>query len=313
MKKNLISFLIIFMFSSTVFSQAVKYIYPDSGYQGTNFPVTIIGDGTQWTVSSYFQIYFDSTGVTANFIDSSQVPNDTTIHTIVHISGKAVTIPRQIIVIDKFNNPYYKDSSLRVLLSLPVVPTLLLPPNNAVNQLQNVTLLWDSNAYVSSFRVQLSTDSTFPSSALIFDSSVANTPLQMRPDFLILGMRYFWRVNATNQLGTSEWSVIKNFTIRTTGINLISSIIPSAFKLLNNYPNPFNPVTRIRFLIPSTSKTEIKVFDITGKLISSLFRQTLKAGEYETLFDASGLPSGIYFVLMQSEGYTGVQKIALVK
>jgi hypothetical protein len=313
MKKNLISCLIVFFFSSAAFSQAVKYIYPDSGYQGTNFPITIIGDGTQWTISSYFQIYFDSTGVSANFIDSSQVPNDTTIHTIVHINPTAVTVPRQIIVIDKFNNPYYKDSALKVLLSIPIVPTLILPPNNALNQLQNVTLLWDSNAYAVSFRVQLSTDSTFPSSAMIFDSSVANTPLQMRPDFLALGMRYFWRVNATNQLGTSDWSFIKNFTIRTTGINLISSQIPSSYKLLNNYPNPFNPVTRIRFQIPSAGKTEIKIFDITGKLITILFRQTLKAGEYETLFDASGLPSGIYFVMMQSEGFTGVQKIALVK
>jgi hypothetical protein len=312
MKKILISFLFVLIFISTAYSQSVKYIYPDSGYQGTNFPITIIGSGTEWMVSDYFQIFFDSTGVTADFVDSSHVPNDTTIYTIVHISGTAVTIPRAIIVLDRFTNVYIKDSALRILLSLPAVPTLILPVNNATNQLQNVTLLWDSNAYATSFRIQLSKDSSFLTTP-IFDSSIANTPLQMRPDFLELGMKYFWRVNATNILGTSAWSSIRNFTIRTIGIKQISTEIPSGYKLLNNYPNPFNPVTKIRFQIPHISYVEIKIFDITGKNVKSLISQSLKEGIYETVFDASSLPSGIYFVRMKTESYIGVDKIVLIK
>jgi hypothetical protein len=319
MKKILVNLIFVFILVFSVFSQsvkridpAVKYITPDSGYQGTSFPITIIGEGTEWTVSPYFQIFFDSSGVTADFIDSSNVPNDTTIYTVVHIEGKAVTVPRMIIVMDKFINAYTKDSALRVLLTLPVVPTLILPPNNAVNQLQNVTLLWDSNAYATTFRVQISMDSLFQGT-LTFDSSVANTPLQIRPDFLELGKQYYWRVNATNLLGTSAWSIIRNFTIRTIGIQQISTEIPSDYQLLNNYPNPFNPVTKIRFQIPRTSYVEIKIFDVTGKLVKVITEQSLKAGIYETAFDASSLSSGIYFVKMQSESYTGIKRIALIK
>lgn len=310
MRKKVISILTIFFISSSVFSQSfVKYMFPDSGYQGTSFPVTIFGDATEWTASSYFQIFFDSTGVTANY---NTTVNDTTLTATVHINGKAVTIPRAIYVLDRFSNVYSKDSALKVLLSLPVVPTLLLPPNNSTNQFQNTTLLWDSNAYASCFRVQVSSDSIF-SSPVLFDSTVANTPLQMCPNFLQLGTKYFWRVNATNQLGTSGWSVIYNFTVRETGITPISSEIPNSYKLLNNYPNPFNPVTKIRFQIPASKFVEIKIYDLTGKLISTLVKQVLNAGKYDTAFDASGLPSGIYIVKMQSENFTGIQKIAFVK
>lgn len=296
------------MIFSSVYSQSVKYMIPDSGYQGTNFPVTIIGDGTEWMVSNYFQIYFDSTGVTATW---NTLVSDTMITATVHIGGKAVTIPRGVYVLDKFSNVYYKDSALKVLLSIPAVPVLIFPPNNGTNQFQNVTLLWDSNAYATSFRVQLSTDSSFAST--YFDSVVAGTPLQMRPDFLVLGTKYFWRVNASNILGTSDWSAVRNFTIRTIGIQQISSEIPAAFKLLNNYPNPFNPVTKIRFQIPKTGYVEIKIFDITGKNITTLVSRVIKEGIYEYIFDASAFPSGIYFVKMQADNYTGVNKIALVK
>jgi hypothetical protein len=308
MKKILISIFIYVVFNSTALPQSVKYIYPDSGYQGTNFPVTIIGEATEWLVSSYFQIFFDSTGVTATF---SNLINDTTITGTVYISGKAVTIPRTIYVLDRFTNVYFKENALRVLLSIPSMPVLILPPKNSINQLQNVSLLWDSNAYAISFRVQISADSTFITN--VVDTTVSNTPLQLHSNILELGMKYYWRVNATNILGTSDWSIFSNFTVRTTGIQQISSFIPSEYKLLNNFPNPFNPTTKIRFQIPKTSFVDIKVYDITGRVIEDLISQNLKAGIYEYGFDGSGLTSGIYFVKMQTTDYSGVKRIVLVK
>lgn len=310
MKKFLISFLFFIVSASSLLPQSVKYIYPDSGYQGTSFPITIIGDGTQWMVSTYFNVFFDTTGVTATYTNKI---NDTTLTAMVYIDGKAVTIPRGIYVLDRFSNVYNRDSALRILLTSPVVPTLILPPNFATNQNQDVILLWDSNAYATTFRVQVTTDSLFNNTSFFFDTVVANTPLHIRPNFLELGTKYYWRVNATNPLGTSSWSTIWSFQIRTSGINQISSEIPSEYKLLNNYPNPFNPVTKIRFQTPKTGIVEINIFDITGKKIKGLLKQTVQAGLYEIAFEASGLPSGIYFVQMQSEGFSAVNKIALVK
>ncbi len=310
MRKILLNFIFFYFLLFPVYPQSVKYIIPDSGYQGTSFPVTIIGTGTEWMVSNYFTIFFDSTGVTAFF---NTVVNDTMITGSINIGGKAVTIPRGIYVLDKFANPYTKDSALNVLLSIPVIPTLILPPNNATNQLQNVTLLWDSNAYASFFRVQLSTDSTF--SMLYFDSTVANTPLQMRPDFLLLGTKYYWRVNATNILGTSGWSEIRNFTIRPIGIKQISSEIPSINKLYNNYPNPFNPNTNIRYQITNKllQQVTLKVFDILGKEVATLVNEKQSSGIYEVRFDAYNLPSGIYFYKIQVGDFSQVKKMLLIK
>lgn len=310
MRKILYNIVIFIAFFLNANSQDVKYIIPDSGYQGTNFPITIIGIGTEWMVSSYFQIFFDSTGVTATY--NSKI-NDTTITGTVYIDGKAVTVTRGIYVLDVFNNSYTKLDALRILLTLPVVPAPILPPNYSENQLQDATLLWDSNAYATTFRVQVNTDSLFVSTVFFYDTVVANTPLHISPNFLELGQKYYWRVNATNSLGTSAWSAVFSFRVRTTGINQISSEIPSSYKLLNNYPNPFNPVTKIRFAAPKTGNVILNIYDITGRKISELLNRTVKAGTYEMLFDASDFPSGIYLVQMISEGYSAVNKIVLVK
>lgn len=310
MIKYLISFLFLITLTSGIRSQSVKYIYPDSGYQSTSFPITIIGDGTEWMVSPYFQIFFDSTGVTGFY--NAKI-NDTTITATVVIGGKAALIPRGIYVLDQFSNTYYRDSALRILLSVPAIPALILPPNNSENQFQNVTLLWDSNAFANTFNIQISTDSLFINTSFLFDTVVANTPLQIRPDFLQLGMKYFWRVSASNQLGTSGWSAVWNFRVRTTGISPVSNIIPGEYKLLNNYPNPFNPVTKINFQTPKSGHVEISIYDLSGKKISRIFDNTVQAGIYELLFDASGMPSGIYLVRMKADGFSAVNKIAFVK
>jgi len=310
MRKILYNIILIFIFFLNADSQEVKYIIPDSGYQGTNFPITIIGSGTEWMVSSYFQIFFDSTGVTATY--NSKV-NDTTLTGTVYIEGKAVTVPRGIYVLDVYNNSYTKPDALRILLTLPVVPAPILPLNYSENQLQDVTLLWDSNAYATTFRVQVNTDSLFINTAFFYDTIVANTPLHIRPNFLDLGQKYYWRVNASNALGTSGWSTVFSFRVRTTGIKRISSDIPSSYKLLNNYPNPFNPVTKIRLAAPRTGAVTLNIYDITGRKICELLNGQVQAGIYELLFDASELPSGIYLVHMNADGFSAVNKIALVK
>jgi hypothetical protein len=77
--------------------------------------------------------------------------------------------------------------------------------------------------------------------------------------------------------------------------------VPSKFQLSPNYPNPFNPVTKIDYELPLDSKVSIKVFDITGKEISTLVNGTQKAGSYTLTFNGSNLSSGIYFCIMQAE------------
>ncbi len=102
------------------------------------------------------------------------------------------------------------------------------------------------------------------------------------------------------------------------GIEPISSNIPNSFELFQNYPNPFNPVTTIRFTIPNnTSKrnelTTLKIFDILGKEISVPVSEILSPGEYEISWDASGYPSGVYFVTLSNGSRSTSLKIVLVR
>lgn len=84
-------------------------------------------------------------------------------------------------------------------------------------------------------------------------------------------------------------------------------LLVNEFKLYNNYPNPFNPSTKIKFNVPSISNVTIKVFDITGTEIKALVNQTLEGGLHEIEFSGNGLASGIYFYEIQAQTLDGKQ------
>jgi hypothetical protein len=71
--------------------------------------------------------------------------------------------------------------------------------------------------------------------------------------------------------------------------------VAGGFQLLQNYPNPFNPATVISFHLPVASIVRLVVFDMLGREVSLLLHEKREAGVHEVLFDASGLPSGVYF------------------
>jgi len=76
--------------------------------------------------------------------------------------------------------------------------------------------------------------------------------------------------------------------------------VPTVFSLEQNYPNPFNPSTVIQYGIPEASFVSLKVFDLLGRPVSTLVEGTMSAGEHRTLFDASSLPSGVYFYRLEA-------------
>jgi hypothetical protein len=88
---------------------------------------------------------------------------------------------------------------------------------------------------------------------------------------------------------------------------------PSEFKLYDNYPNPFNPSTMIRYSIPEASFTTLRVYDALGNEVSSLVNETKPAGTYEVDFNALNLSSGIYYYTLQSGSFTSTKKMILTK
>jgi hypothetical protein len=96
-------------------------------------------------------------------------------------------------------------------------------------------------------------------------------------------------------------------------VKQISSIIPKQFELFDNFPNPFNPDTKIRFEIPSPAQVNISIYDILGREVRRLVNSKLAAGKYEVVFDSADLPSGVYFYRLTSGDFTQTKKMVLLK
>ena len=89
---------------------------------------------------------------------------------------------------------------------------------------------------------------------------------------------------------------------------------PRVFKLFNNYPNPFNPSTVIRFSVPKDGFTSLKVLNILGQEVTTLFEGNAKSGNMlEVTFDAKNRPSGVYFARLQQGDKISIQKMNLIK
>ena len=95
--------------------------------------------------------------------------------------------------------------------------------------------------------------------------------------------------------------------------NVYEQNIPEEYKLVQNYPNPFNPTTTIRFTILVPGFTSLKVYDILGRELETLVNEDLSSGNYEIIFDASSLSSGVYFYKLTSGEFTESKKMILVK
>ena len=89
--------------------------------------------------------------------------------------------------------------------------------------------------------------------------------------------------------------------------------IAEGFKLSQNYPNPFNPATKIEISIPKSSAVKLIVYDILGRIITTLVNEKLNAGSYKVDFDGSDLSSGVYFYKLEAGSFVQTRAMILLK
>ena len=98
--------------------------------------------------------------------------------------------------------------------------------------------------------------------------------------------------------GSSDiWLIELNRDI--VGVDDFQENIPSSYYLSQNFPNPFNPLTKIKYQIPELSFVTLKVYDVLGNEITTLVNEEKQAGTYEITWYAEELPSGVYFYRLQ--------------
>ena len=149
----------------------------------------------------------------------------------------------------------------------------------------------------------------------LIDTQVTDTSVVLHDLFLL---KYYWRVRAKNASGWGPYSDVWYFT--TFLDNLVAeSGVPQAFELQQNFPNPFNPVTTIRYGIPFRSHVKLEIYNALGQKVKTLVDGIQDARYYHIRWQAH-LPSGIYFYRLEavsvkdaSKRFVQVKKMILMK
>jgi type IX secretion system substrate protein len=114
---------------------------------------------------------------------------------------------------------------------------------------------------------------------------------------------YFYRLKQVDFDGTYSYSAEIEISLE----------MPTSFELSQNFPNPFNPTTNIRFTLPEASNVKLKVFNTLGEEVVNLTNRMFEAGVHNVSFDASNFISGVYFYSIEANNFVQVRKMMLLK
>lgn len=102
-------------------------------------------------------------------------------------------------------------------------------------------------------------------------------------------------------------------TFTNTDEKSTNSTIPQQISLKQNYPNPFNPSTNIQFSIPQTTQISLKVYNMLGQEVATIFEGRMRSGHHNLKFDAAHLASGVYLYRLQAGKVSTTKKFTLIK
>jgi hypothetical protein len=149
---------------------------------------------------------------------------------------------------------------------------------------------------------------------LLWSETFGGTGIDKGYSVEITGDNSFLIMGKTKSYGAGDYDAwLIEYERTATAVLDSDEMPPGGFVLYRNYPNPFNPVTRIGFNLPVSGRAELSVYNLLGEKVAAIIDKHLSAGRHEFDFNASGLPSGIYFYLLRSGGYREVKKMILVK
>ena len=98
-----------------------------------------------------------------------------------------------------------------------------------------------------------------------------------------------------------------------TEIESATGKLPGRFAVSENYPNPFNANTTLRYSMPETNQITLSIYNLLGQRVATVFEAVQEAGEHSVTWDASDFPSGVYFARLEAGGKSENVKMVLVK
>jgi len=262
--------------------------------------------------SSYILQVSTTSDFSSNFIVNSTT-NDT-IYALTNISGKTKYFWRvkakNFVSESSFSNAYAFETGF------PISPTLAEPPHATQGLPLEVTVKWLKTPDALKYGIQVSKSLTFNSSTIIYSKYDITDTFHILTN-LTPNTTYFWRICAINQYGQSQFSQPWGFKTQLTSVEQESSEVPTYFKLEQNFPNPFNPSTTVKFSLPKETRVKISLYDAIGKLVALIFDDTLPAGIYRTIINFDKIypspSSGAYFYVFETPEYRETKKMLFIK
>jgi hypothetical protein len=193
-------------------------------------------------------------------------------------------------------------------LRVPEIPVWA-PANNEENVSTEPILVWGDSERANTYELQLS-------ETVNFDNLVVDITGLEETRYKVIdlqeGKTYFWRVQARNATGASGWSAPLRFTTI-----IITSIpfndLPEVVSLSQNFPNPFNPTTSIRYSLPESAEVTLAVYNMMGQLVETLVDGHQSSGWHTSTFSAEQLSSGVYMFRLTAGDMTITRKMTLMK
>jgi PKD repeat protein len=148
-----------------------------------------------------------------------------------------------------------------------------------------------------------------------FEGGTPNTSTSQNPaniQYTLAGV-YQVKLIVTNSFGSD--TIIRTKYVHATAMIGIGNneTTVNDYKLEQNFPNPFNPTTNIKYSIAKSGFVTLKVYDVMGREVAALVNARMNAGNYETVFDGSKLTSGVYFYKLVSDGFTETKRMLMIK
>lgn len=223
------------------------------------------------------------------------------------------------------------DASFRIILNISTFPLVSPVANTRIevspSNTQTQDFVWQRGGTDPSitYQVKIKKLGNNPEFSFVSNLSGHDTTASVRKDLLdsiasIMGtsgdsVRCTWRVFGYNGIDStpSANTFLVTLVRKQVGINVTSSLVPEEFSLGNNYPNPFNPETTIKFDIATSTFAELKIFDSRGSEITTFANEKLQPGSYEFKFNAANLPSGVYFYRLKTNEFSQTKRMVLLK
>ena len=152
-----------------------------------------------------------------------------------------------------------------------------------------IKLFWSESTAEVKYEIQVSRDSSFQ--IILLDSSVSHSGFNFQN---VTDNKYFWRVRIKNSVGQGLWSNSAHFQYF-----LINGVKEQKLFKYSVYPNPLSTKTIFSFTLPQEQFTTLKIYNFLGNEIATIVNGKLPAGDQRIEFDASHLPSGMYYYRLQ--------------